>query len=198
MSGASDTPTAKIQRTGHGWDRTIGRRPTSGAARNVGLCRPACRDLSEFGGANNVFCCVDYGRSSPTRAGPSSSARSPGWWSTGRGLNTRLLVDRQHEAVGSRYGTSVIPGGGNSRPHPGAAVISLRAGGYMALLQLALSSPQWSLAAPGGDSPTFLYRAVSFDLNSAAVLLLAKFCGSIRRSPKSSPSFPFSNWHYLG
>jgi hypothetical protein len=122
----------------------------AGAARHGGLCRPAF---------------ATYPSSAPETMYPAASitvVHHP--WPA---------LDPQHEAVGSRYGTSVVPGGGNPRPHPRAAVISLRAGGHLslALLQLGLSSPQWSLVAPGGGSPTLLIALVGFDLNSATVLL---------------------------
>jgi hypothetical protein len=94
---------------------------------------------------------------------------------------------------------SVIPGGGNSRPHPGGGC------------HLAKSRRDtWRCCSWGSlfrsgrfSRPEEILRLlfialVGLGLNSAVVLLLAKFCGSSRRSPKSLPSFPCSNWTYLG
>ena len=81
---------------------------------------------------------------------------------------------------------SVIPGGGNSRPHPGGGC------------HLAKSRRDtWRCCSWGSlfrsgrfSRPEEILRLlfialVGLGLNSAVVLLLAKFCGSIRRSRKS-------------
>ena len=198
ISGASDAPIAKIQRTGRGADGTIGRRPIASRRDTSAAFVDGHVAIYRIQRRNNVPCCVDYHRSSFDTGRPFFIGQ-PSWvWSRGRGLNLRLLVDRQHEAVGSRYGI----GDTGRRQFPAAS----RGGRHHAKSR----RDTWRCCSWGSlfrsgrfSRPDEILRLlfialVGLGLNSAVVLLLAKFCGSIRRSRKSLPSFPCSSWNYLG
>jgi hypothetical protein len=118
----------------------------------------------------------------------------PTWvWSRGKGLNLRLLVDRQHEAVGSRYGI----GDTRRRQFPAAS----RGGCHLAQSRRDTSRCSWgSLFRSGRFSRPEEILRLGLSPVAALASITPWFCFwpnfAVRSDAHQNPSC--SNWNYLG